>query len=167
MKKLIVFMAPPGAGKTEFAEYLCSRHDNAIIINKNHFVKNNLEYSESAYDHMINRWLKEENAYVIIDSYTLLYQDRVELFKHLNLEDVEIIGVWIETSREEADRRNSQKPKELQPSAKTMDFLYKYRISPKEGEPFTDVVYISRDANVGISISQPYMTTALGALERI
>ncbi len=93
MKTLVILMAPPGAGKTELAEYLRSRHDNAIIVNKNNFVKEGLDSAEKIYYHTIDRLLKEDNAYIIIDSQTVLYQDRIELFKNLNLNNVKIIGI--------------------------------------------------------------------------
>lgn len=167
MKTLVILMAPPGAGKHELAEYLHSRHENSIIINKNNFVKNGLESAATAYYHTVDRWLREDDAYVIIDSHTVLYQDRMELFRNLNLNGVKVIGVWIEASRREADRRNARKPKDMQPSQEEVDLLFKYKISPMPEEPFDDLVYIMRDADVAMSKSYPYITTALGALDRI
>lgn len=92
MKKLVIIMAPPGAGKSELANYIHQNHANSIIVNKNNFTKGNLYTSELIYYQTINRLLKEQD-YVILDSQTVLYQDRAELFSHLNLNEVKVIGV--------------------------------------------------------------------------
>lgn len=167
MKTLVILMAPPGAGKTELAEYLRSRHNNAIIVNKSNFVKEGLDSAERMYYHTIDRLLKENDAYVIVDSQAVLYQDRIELFKNLSLKDVKVIGVWIEVSRREANRRNDLKFKDMRADDKEMDFLFKYKISPMPEEPFNELIYIMRDADVAMSKSYPYLTTTLGVLDRI
>ena len=85
-------MAPPGAGKTELAEYIHSKEPNSIIINKNNFVKDKIQFAEEAYYQTINNSLLKIDC-VIVDSQTVLYQDRLELFSHINTEDLFIIGV--------------------------------------------------------------------------
>lgn len=166
MKKLVIIMAPPGAGKSELANYIHQNHANSIIVNKNNFTKGDLYTSELIYYQTINRLLKEQD-YVILDSQTVLYQDRAELFSHLNLNEVKVIGVWVETSRREADYRNSQKPKDERPTEKEMDFYFKYKMSPMPEEPFDDLIYIMRDANVGMSKSYPYLGSTLETLDRV
>ena len=49
----------------------------------------------------------------------------------------------------------------------TLEYLFKYRSSPTDDEPFNDIVYLMLDANIGMSKTQPYMTTIYGALDRI
>lgn len=88
MKKLVIIMAPPGAGKNELANYIYNQHNNSIIIDKNNF-SSDLDYYKS-----INEAL-ENQEYVILDSQTALYQERAELFTFVNLKhkDIKIIGI--------------------------------------------------------------------------
>jgi len=169
LKKLIVFMAPPGAGKTELAEYLRSKIDNSIIINKDKFTKGDTDYSKDLYYQSVNRLLQERDC-VILDSQNLLYQDRVALFNNIdaaNQKDIKIIGIWIEVSLKEANQRNSKKPADKQPSEEEMDFLFKYKISPMPDEPFDNLVYIMRDMDIGMSKSYPYISPISTILDRI
>ena len=163
MKRLIIFIAPPGAGKTELANYLCENHPNSIILNKTDFTK---EKTEQEYFDKINQYLKEYD-WVILDSQNVLYGDRVRLFNNLKLEDTtKIIGIWIEVSRKEAYSRNKKKLLKEQSKKSDIDFLFKYKMSPIPEEPFEDVYYIMRDANIAMSKSYPYITTTFGILDR-
>ena len=92
MGTLVILMAPPGAGKTELAEYFHKLHPNSIIINKSHFIKEGIEAAEKTYYDTIRRNLKEKD-YVILDSQMVLYQDRIGLFQSLNCDDIRIIGI--------------------------------------------------------------------------
>lgn len=166
MTTLIIIMAPPGAGKSELANYLHKKHSNSIIVNKTNFTKENIAHAEALYYQTINSLLQEWD-YVILDSQTVLYQDRIDLFNHLNLDNIRVIGIWVESSKQKAYYRNAQKPIEDRPSEKEIELLYKYKVSPMPEEPFDDLVYIMRDANIGMSKSYPYMASTFETLDRI
>ena len=109
----------------------------------------------------------QEWNYVILDSQTVLYQDRIDLFNHLNLDNIKVIGIWVESSKQKAYHRNFQKPIEDRPSKKEMELLYKYKVSPTPEEPFDDLDYIMRDADIGMSKSYPYIASTFETLDRI
>lgn len=163
MNTLIILMGPPGAGKTELAEYLHKKHPDSIIINKSEYLKKD---NIKNYYNWVNKNLKEKD-YVILDSQSVFYEDRIELFKSIDYKNSKVIGIWIEVSYKESDRRNSYKSKEEQLTLEEKQKYFKYKISPISNEPFDDIVYIIRDENIGMSISHPYMTTTFGALDRI
>ena len=48
-----------------------------------------------------------------------------------------------------------------------MELLYKYKVSPRPEEPFDDLVYIMRDADIGMSKSYPYIASTFETLDRI
>lgn len=52
-------MAPPGAGKSELANYLHKKHSNSIIVNKTNFTKENIAHAEALYYQTINSLLQE------------------------------------------------------------------------------------------------------------
>lgn len=160
MTTLIIIMAPPGAGKSELAEYLYNKNNNSIIINRNNF-EDSITYYQT-----INKFLGRKKI-VILDSHTVLYQDRMELFDNLKLEDTKIIGIWVEVSKKEAKERNIKKPLKEQFTSEELDFLFKYKISPMPNEPFDDLIYIMRDADVGMSKSYPYIASTFETLDRI
>ena len=59
MTTLIIIMAPPGAGKSELANYLHKKHPNSIIVNKTNFTKENIAHAEALYYQTINNLLQE------------------------------------------------------------------------------------------------------------
>lgn len=163
MKTLIIIMAPPGAGKSELAEYLYKHLNNVVVLNKEKITK---EKNKQEYYKIINKAL-DDNDWVILDSQTVLYQDRLELFSHLQKENLKIIGIWVEVGKSTANKRNSQKDEKNRSTKEEIDTLFKYKISPLPNEPFDDLVYIMRDANIGMSKSYPYMASTFATLDRI
>lgn len=164
MNTLILFMSPPGSGKSELAEYLSKRLDNSIIINKPNFY---LQY-KSEKDYYLNvKKMLETKKYVILDSCNVLLEDRERLFSYLDTDSINIIGIWVEINKNSAKERNAKRLLKDQVQEKDIDYLYKYRVSPTFEEPFDDIIYIMWDANIGMSKSYPYLTSALGVLDRI
>ena len=105
--------------------------------------------------------------FVIADSHHVLRRDRAQLFSKFDTSKINIIGVWIENSWNNILERNNNKVKNDRMDEDTLRFLFEYRSSPSKEEPFNDLVYLIIPANIGMSKSQPYLTTVKEALERI
>lgn len=59
MKTLIIIMAPPGAGKSELAEYLYEHLNNAVVLNKEKITKEKKNKQE--YYKILNKALDDND----------------------------------------------------------------------------------------------------------
>lgn len=160
MKKLIIFMGPSGVGKTDLANYLKSKHPEALSIEKKHILDNQDYYNT------INKYLSISD-FVIIDGHHVLKQERKELFKNIDVDNLYIVGIWVENSWGNILVNNGGKPPKEQVSYEDLVYLFGYRSSPDESEPFDDIVYLMVHSGMGMSKTQPYLTDVYTALDRI
>lgn len=170
MKKLIIFMGPSGAGKHELANYYKSKNDSAIIVDKREIEANSsnktLKEQKQIFYNTINKMLSIGNTIIII-SHCVLQKDRKELFDNLNLNDIKIIGIWIENNWQNIKFNNENKEEKYKIPKETLKFIFNYRSSPTKEEPFDDLVYLIMPENIGMSKSYPYIDTIFNTLDKI
>ena len=163
MKTLVIFMGPAGVGKSKLVKYVKKRHPQALVITKKdielNFPKESREEQNKRYYENINNMLKI-GEYIIVDSNHILSLN-------INPDDLNIIGVWIDNSWNHIIENNLSKPKNEQLDEKTLKYLFDYRSSPENDEPFNDIVYLSLSAKIGISKTHPYLTDIYTALDKI
>lgn len=98
MKTLVIFMGPAGVGKSKLVEYVKRQHPQALVINRKeielNFPKETIQQQNQRYYEDINNMINIGD-FIIIDNNNILREDRIELFKSLqiNLNELYIIGV--------------------------------------------------------------------------
>lgn len=158
--KLIVMMAPSGVGKTYLANYIKDSHEDVVIVSRDKIraaVLGGEEWSEDLevkvkqnYFEAITKMLKTHST-VIADATHLTLNSRQELFEGISIPgNTEIVGVWIESSVSTAIKQNAARPKNLQVPEETIEDMFRYAVSPREWEPFDNMVYLMRETNIGI-----------------
>ena len=173
-KKLIIFMGTPGTNNIELAHYLKThRYRDAIIIDR---YDSWLRHSKQSYDSLIvehdlytqvEMALYKANIVIVVAPF-VLKTDRDNFFNFIeNKFSLNIIGVWVERKYEDLKTLRQLRLSYRQVSNEIFEYLYHYRESPKEDEPFNDIVYITREVNTGISKSRPYIVDILTALDQI
>lgn len=159
----------------ELARYLqISKYPDSIIIDK---YDSWLKYPEEPYESnkiKYNLYKKVENALnqkdvVMLIAPFVLKIDRMNFFEYIfyKIQDLQIIGVWVERKYEDLKILRQFRLPYRQVPDETFEYLYKYRESPSQNEPFNDIVYITREVNTGMSKSQPYIANILTVLDRI
>ena len=159
----------------ELARYLqITKYPDSIIIDK---YDSWLKYPEEPYESNkieYNLYKKVENALnqkdiVMLIAPFVLKVDRMNFFEYIfyKIQDLQIIGVWVERKYEDLKILRQFRLPYRQVPDETFEYLYKYRESPNQNEPFNDIVYITREVNTGMSKSQPYIANILTVLDRI
>ena len=171
-----MFLGTPGMNNMELAHYLqVTKYPKSIIIDR---YDSWLRYPDVKYnDNIVEQYLYEmvsdaltRSDVVMIIAPFVLKVDRENFFLYIEntfQEKIQIIGVWVERKYEDlAVLRKLRLPYRQVPD-ETFEYLYKYRESPSADEPFDDIYYITREINIGMSKSNPYITDILSALDRI
>ena len=170
--KLVMLMAPPCVGKTVIAKHIKDTHEDCKIISKSQLLKFYPQYSifsaelNKIYCDKINEALKTYKIVVADDTQTTL-ESRARVFENLNLKNVKVIGVWIESALKSALSYNDTRPPEEYIDPYIIKEIFKYSVSPKKHEPFNDLVFINKDSCLGMSQSHPRITDILNVLAEI
>lgn len=95
--------------------------------------------------------------------------DRINFFFYFRdkLDDTKVIGVWVERKYEDLKTLIELRLPYRKVTQETFEYLFNHRESLTEDEPFDDIYYITREVNIGMSKSEPYITDILTALDRI
>ena len=176
MKKIIMFMGAPGTNNIELARYLqitkypksviIDRYDSWLRYPKEQYNSNIVE--QDLYNSIINA-LHNIDITIIVAPF-VLKTDRDNFFFYLNQnfkDKIDIIGVWVERKYEDLKTLRQLRLPYRQVSDEIFEHLFKYRESPSLDEPFSNIVYITREINTGISKNDPYITDILTALNKI
>ena len=161
MKKLIVLMAPPCVGKTLIANQIKETHKNCKIISKTDVLKYhpdehiNSTTIRELYYFKINEAFSYYDIVIADDTQTTI-EARQELFNHIkNLNDIEIIGIWIEIPLQSALSYNKTRSSDEYLDPYIIKEIYRYAVSPRQNEPFKNVIFISRENCIGLQTNKP------------
>ena len=163
-KKLIIFMGPARAGKTEWINYLLNKYPKAKLVSD---YTCTLQNDFLCYQKIKNKILN--NNIVIVDMYLTTEKERKIFFDNLNIpKDIEIIGVWIENTWQNIVENNNKKQGYAHLEQATLKNIFNKRFPPKkEEEDFNDIYFLTLNANLGISLSCPILTSVQNAIDRI
>ena len=170
--KLVFLMGPPCVGKSVIAIYIQDTHEDCVIISKTKILKAHPELSvfssmsNKIYCKQINQALQTHKVVVADDTQTTL-ESRIRVFKNLNLNNVKVIGVWVESSLKSALTYNDIQPEADKLNPFVIKEIFRYAISPKEHEPFNDLVFINRETCIGVSKSHPKIDNIMNTLKQI
>lgn len=161
MQKLIVLMAPPCVGKTLIAEQIKETHDNCKIISKSNILKYYPEehINSNVIREQYYKWINNAFDYydiVIADDTQTTVEARTELFNHIkNIKDIQIIGVWIAAPLNSALSYNKTRNSNEYLDPYIIKEIFKYAVSPKEDEPFNDIIFLNKENCFGIQKTNP------------
>ena len=99
----------------------------------------------------------------------VLRVDRANFFFHFRnkLDDIETIGVWVERKYEDLKTLIQLRLPYRKVTEETFEYLFNHRESLTEDEPFDNIYYITREVNIGMSKSDPYIADILTVLDKI
>ena len=93
---------------------------------------------------------------VIADDTQTTIEARQELFNHIkNLNNIEVIGIWIEIPLQSALSYNKTRSSDEHLDPYIIKEIYRYAVSPKQNEPFKNVIFISRENCIGLQTNKP------------
>ena len=119
-KTLYILCGPPGAGKSHYCETLCYNHSlnhDLEIISRDDIrfslLRSNdtyFSFEKTVYDIFIKRIndaIKSDNIlYIAADATHINKQSRLKLLNKLNLNNVDVIPIWFNTSEKDCQIRN-------------------------------------------------------------
>lgn len=158
---LIIMMAPSGVGKSYLAKTIAETHEDCVIISRDairfallkegeDYFAHEKEVVKNYYD-AISRALKI-HKYVIADATHITFKSRAEFFKKVKIpSNTKVIGLWIEIDLPTAIKQNESRTGRARVSEDVIRRMYKQKVSPREDEPFDEVVFISRHTNMTIT----------------
>lgn len=170
--KIIMFMGVPGSNNLELAHFLQCKYPQSLIFNRDNVKKDyrNLPANSPIIDFIFIQKIKgviaENPTDVIIIVAPFVLKDSRERFFEA-FADNEFFGVWVERSKEELLSINSTLIPSYQNTIEEINYALKYKVSPTFDEPFSDITYITREINTGMSRDKPYITDIETALLRI
>lgn len=175
-KTLIVVMGPAAVGKSYFAKKIQESHDDCVIVSRDkirfallkdgedYFAKEN-EVLRQFY-HNINFAL-QNHKYVIADATHISKRSRNQLFRNVNINNVRVVGVWIEVPVDIALKQNQARTGRGVVPDDVIRNMFKSKCSPQEGEPFDDVIFVSPHQDMAIGKVSTGIESVVKKLERI
>lgn len=174
---LILMMAPPGVGKSFLAKKFADSHDDTIIISRDSirfdmlkdgddYFKYEKEVEKKYYD-AVSRAL-EVHKYVIADATHITLRSRRKFFHNVKIgSDVRTIGIWLDTPMKIAMKQNNMRTGRAHVSEEVIRNMYKKKVSPRENEPFDEVIFVSRDVDMAIGSKHINITNVMDKLNEI
>ena len=157
---LIVLMGVSAAGKTTLAKYIKDNHEDCVIISRDSIRFAMLQEGDDyfKYEKQVEKNYYEAisrathiNKYVIADATHITLKSRNRLFANIDIpSDTRIIGIYIETSLSTAIKQNNARTGRARVPEDVIKRMFKQKVSPRENEPFDEVIFISKDANLSI-----------------
>ena len=164
MRTLIVMCGPMGCGKSTLAKKFVKTHKNTKIVSRDEIrfslVSEHDEYFKyekevlSLFYQNINSALKEYD-YVIADATHLTKSARNQLFRHINTNNVYVIGFWVEASENTCIAYNSQRSGRSRVPEHVIKDAFKHKVSPAASERFDCIYFFNTEQNICIGQTMP------------
>lgn len=174
---LIVMIGASGIGKSYLAKYIQDTHDDCVIVSRDKIrfamLHDDDDYFE--YENEVERnfysaitTMLRTHKYVIADATHLTVKSRRKLFNNITLPSgTHVIGVCIEAPLSIALRQNAMREGRARVPEKAIRRMYKYKVSPQEGEPFDELIFISREHDLAIGSKSAKLESAFNKLKEI
>ena len=166
-------MGVPSSSNIELANYIYFNYPNALLVDIENLYLSypNWEANSATIDFAFVREIKCALLQHPTDMLILVAPFCSKFSREIIFEEfkgAEFVGIWVERSRQDILSINSSVLPSYQLSEDKIDYLLKYKVSPtQEEEPFTDIFYISREINTGMSRKYPIITDIETALTLI
>ena len=174
---LIVMMGVAGVGKSFLAKHIVDTHEDCVIISRDEIrfamLREGDDYFkyedqvERNYYEAISSMLRT-HQYVIADATHITKKSRRKFFSNISLPSgTKIIGVYVEASLSTALRQNAARTGRARVPEEVIKRMFKQKVSPQEDEPFDEVIYISKDADMALGNGTDGIKTIFEKLEQI
>ena len=174
---LVVMMGPSGIGKSYLAKHIQKTHEDCTIVSRDEIrfamLKDGDDYFKYE-DEVIKNFYNaitcalKTHAYVIADATHITVASRRKLFNNIKMPaNARVVGVYIEASLETALRQNAQRTGRARVPEDAIKRMFKQKVSPREGEPFDEVIFITRDSDMAIGKNSIKITDVMTKLEEI
>lgn len=149
-KVLNVMVGIPASGKTSYAKFR-SEKDGAVYVSRDEIRRNKINEGEEHYSketEVFNEFIEKIQS--ALDSYKTVFADathlsegsRRKLLRNLNLKDVKVVAIYIDTPYNICFDRNSKRGSRERVPEEVMESM-RYGLSqPKEVEGFDEVIVI-------------------------
>ena len=174
---LLVMMAPSAVGKSTLAKQFAKDHEDTMIVSRDAIrfalLKPGDEYFK--YEKEVTRRFYEQitealkiHKYVIADATHITVGSRRKLFHNIFVpKDTKIVGLWIETPLPVALKQKEARTGLARVPEDVIRRMYKSKVSPREWEPFDEVLFISRDVDMAIGKNSINITNVLDKLKEL
>ena len=154
-------MAPSGVGKSYLAKTIAETHEDCVIISRDairfallkdgeDYFAHEKEVVKKYYD-AISQALKV-HKYVIADATHITCKSRAEFFNKVKIpSNTRVVGVWIEVDLPTAIKQNEARTGRARVPENVIRRMYKQKVSPREDEPFDEIVFVSRHTDMTIT----------------
>lgn len=160
---LIVMMGVSGCGKSTLANKIVESHDDCVVVSRDQIRFGLLNDEEDYFAHedevlknyysSINSMLKT-HRYVIADATHISRKSRRSLFSNINLDNIEVIGVWIDVPLEVALKQNEARSGRARVQEHVIKNMYKFKVSPHDDEPFDKIIFINPEQDLAIGTNE-------------
>lgn len=174
---LIVMIGVAGIGKSYLAKHILDTHEDCTIVSRDaiRFAKlqeddDYFKYEdevEANYYNAISAAI-QTHEYVIADATHITKKSRRKLFSNISLPSgTKVIGVYVEAPLSTALRQNAMRTGRARVPEDVIKRMFKQKVSPQENEPFDEVIYISKDADMALGNGSDGIKTVFEKLEQI
>lgn len=174
---LIVMMAPAGVGKSYLAKQFADSHEDTVIVSRDS-IRSALLQEEDDYfkyeDEVEQKYYEavslalKTHKYVIADATQITVSSRRKFFANVTIDsDVRVIGFWIETPMSVAIKQNEGRTGRARVPEQVIRRMYKHKVSPRKNEPFDEVFFVSRDADMAIGSRHINITSVMDKMKEI
>lgn len=153
MCKLIILMGPASCGKTYLSQYIS--HDiQTIYTGKDEEIEELLRLCENF------------NTVLLESSHLSIPHNRHDFFQRVEFpRDTEIIGVWVDAGLNTILSQNQSRIVPV--NEEVLRDQFKFRVSPRNVEPFNKRVFVVREPGLGISSTSPTIKPIIDILSEI
>lgn len=156
---LVVMMGPAGTGKTFLAEEIKKSHEDTIIVSRDKIRFALLQPEDDyfavepavvrQYYYNINFAL-QNHAYVIADATHISKKSRKQFFRNVKIDNVRVIGVWVEVPLNVALKQNKQRTGRARVPENVIKQMYKNKLTPQDDEPFDEIIYVNPHDDIAL-----------------
>ena len=174
---LIVMVGASGIGKSYLAKHIQDTHEDCVIVSRDKIrfamLRDGDDYFK--YEHKVERnfystitTMLRTHKYVIADATHLTTKSRRKLFNNITLPSgTRVIGVCIDAPLAIALRQNAMREGRARVPEEAIRRMYKHKVSPQEGEPFDELIFISREHDLAIGNKSAKLESAFDKLKDI
>lgn len=173
---LIVMMGPAGTGKSFLAEEIKKSHEDTIIVSRDkiRFALLHLEDDYFAVEPEVIRqyyyninFALQNHAYVIADATHLSKRSRKQFFRNVKIDDVRVVGIWVEVPLNVALKQNRQRTGRACVPEEVIKQMYKSKLTPRDNEPFDEIIYVNPHEDIALGCVSTGITSIKEKLHSI
>ncbi len=166
---LILMCGVTQSGKSVFAKAIQDSHKDCMSIKRDNCRMYNSESADTVdqrFYNAVNIALKT-HRYVVANNRNINRLERDKFFNNVDYKGCEVVCVWVETPQNVAIARNKNRDAAHRLSEDDIAYMYKYKVSPQDEEPFDKILFISEQQNYAIGTDNMQILPIIEQLKAI